>query len=159
MLGLRNIAHLARTYTEEMRAVIDRDDHSFPLAIAVINVSAFLINMVHGDGRLADSLFSRVGSAAEALHLYDELLAVIFREFEAFHRTSVQAFIAAGGNPALAVMEFNSIRGRFFDQLKTDMTQTGLLGHVERAHHNTTAARGAPTSRPLVPEGQLLDLS
>jgi len=39
----------------------------------------------------------------------------------------VRAFIDAGGNPALAVMEFNSIRTRFFEQLKAEVSLLGLL--------------------------------
>eukprot|EP00911_Craspedida_sp_UC1_P002461 UC1_evm4s1831 len=157
ILGLRNMLYMARAYPDDVRGVLAREDHSFPFSLAVINVSAFLSLEVAEDARLADALFTGVESGEQALALYDELLALVFREFERNHRESIAEFVRRGGNPALAVMEYNGIWKRYLERLRTNMPSFVRL--AQRARSNARAAeQHAKPTKAKVPEGNLIDL-
>ena len=112
-LGLRNMVYFAKMHTEFARSMIATHESTLPYAISVINISAHLLSLVSANaGRLGNALFEFVQTSSEALALFDSLFCLVFQEFVSFHREAISAFIAAGGNPALAVMQFNPIRAK-----------------------------------------------
>eukprot|EP00047_Mylnosiga_fluctuans_P018696 m.74024 g.74024 ORF g.74024 m.74024 type:complete len:339 (+) comp7752_c0_seq1:15-1031(+) len=133
-LGLRNMLHFARQHKEHALGMITDRDNVLPFAIAVINISAHLLILLNTHaGRLGNSLFEFTTTSDEALALFDSLFSLVFIEFMDFHRHAIHAFVASGGNAALAVMQFNPIRAKFFDTLSRQISDGSFMtSYVEQ---------------------------
>lgn len=117
-LGLRNMLYYSKNFQDSAKEMVASHDATLPFAIAVINISAHLLSLLSTHaGRLGNSLFEFVQSSAEALALFDMLFSLVFEEFVEFHQRAISAFVASGGNPALAIMQFNPIRAKVFYDL------------------------------------------
>lgn len=117
-LGLRNMVYYSKNFRDSAKEMVSSHDATLPFAIAVINISAHLLALLSTHaGRLGNSLFEFVQSSSEALALFDMLFSLVFEEFVEFHQRAISAFVASGGNPALAIMQFNPIRARVCSQV------------------------------------------
>eukprot|EP00050_Salpingoeca_kvevrii_P007727 m.298154 g.298154 ORF g.298154 m.298154 type:complete len:358 (+) comp13794_c0_seq1:112-1185(+) len=163
-LGLRNLLHVVRSDPARAREIAARDGLAFPFAIAVINVSSELLRTLAANPAVANRLFEGITSGDHALDVYDQLFSLVFLEFERFHADALHAFLNAGGNPAFAVMEFNNIRQRYFDTLRSQM-RSGEFGtaFVRPARHRAASDRPDEATEasesPATREGMLVDLS
>ena len=63
---------------------------------------------------LANSLFPGNGESVELV--FAELFCEEWIEFDAFYVGEIQAYLSAGEEPALAVMQFNVIKQRFYQR-------------------------------------------
>ena len=76
-----------------------------------------------------------------------QLFNLVFLEFETFYTGCIDAFLAGGGRPEFAVMEFNAIRKRYVDEL----TARVHAGQFDEAF--ASQARG-PAASPLAGAGR-----
>lgn len=112
-LGLRNMIFFAKNHPEKAKSMTGPHEGILPFAIAVINISAHLLILLNTHaGRLGNDLFEFVQASSEALVLFDNLFSLVFLEFVDFHNRAIASFVASGGNPVLAVMQFNPIRAK-----------------------------------------------
>ena len=90
----------------------------FPWALAAIDISAQMTALVRKyPGKIGNALFAEMTTSEDVLRTFDELFGLVFLEFEEFYSTCIAAYLQGGGNPALSIFEYNTIRQRFFDEL------------------------------------------
>lgn len=121
LLGLHNLLYLTQNYTEQTRAMLQKEHSSgFPLALAAINISAFLTQLLQKNaGLIGNPLFEGDSTAVfRVTSIFNELFSLIFLDFEQEYSASVSAYLANGGNPAFIIMQFNPIRETFFKTLE-----------------------------------------
>lgn len=150
MLGLHNFLYLATKETESTRNMLNAAHGGFPLGIAVINISAFLKQLIQKhNGLIGNSLFRGVSSSVDVLKIYNELFVLIFISFEAHYDKSIREYIASGGNPAFTIMQFNPIREKFFTNLESKVGDgTFQQVFIDQAR---TRAEESGVSSPLIP--------
>jgi len=121
LLGLHNLLYLAQNYTEQTRGMLQKEHAGgFPLALAAINISAFLTQLLRKNGGLiGNPLFANDSSSVfRVTSIFNELFSLIFLDFEADYSASVAKYLATGGNPAFIIMQFNPIRESYFKALE-----------------------------------------
>lgn len=164
VLGLRNLLYFARAHQGVATRIVAHS-RGFPFAIAAINISASTLKMLKSHNHLANEFFGGVESGELALHVFDQLFALIFIEYEMFHRQSIEHFLANGGHPELAVMQFNEISRKFFQTLESEMlARGGSLQYRDKCDFQEpetpflATVHGSPSPSSTVPEGNLIDL-
>lgn len=89
-----------------------------------------------------------VGRACDPLSVFNQLFTSIFLEFEEFYAQQVKEYLAAGGNPAFVIMQFNPIKAKF-NTLVEQRIITGSLQQEEirRAVRAAAAHSSEPSSK------------
>eukprot|EP00039_Didymoeca_costata_P016442 m.296747 g.296747 ORF g.296747 m.296747 type:complete len:335 (+) comp16393_c7_seq1:415-1419(+) len=124
LLGLQNFLFMARTENQRTKDMLLRPHGGFPLAIAVINISAFLKQLLKKyDGHIGNSLFDGVSNSTDVLAIFDELFIMIFINFEEVYSNSISKYLAQGGKPEFTIMQFNPIREEYFKSLEAKVAK------------------------------------
>jgi len=143
MLGLRCLHYIAQNYKETAKAILadqDRDrvqgPSGFPLALAAISVADALVRLLEAHPLTANAVFGlRSAGSGEPMGAFLELFGLVFTSFARHHHDAIEAFIALGGAPQLAVMQYNSIHSGFF----AGLGQRGNLAREWKTGGHATA--------------------
>lgn len=107
-LGLQNLVYFAQFYTAYAVSMVRAQDTTFPFAIAGINVTMKLLNLLHQEPEVLRALLLRTQDCEnDALKSFNECFSCVF---VAFHRYYVAR------RPA-NLLEFNRLCGEFFASL------------------------------------------
>mmetsp|Transcript_4498 Transcript_4498/g.11489 ORF Transcript_4498/g.11489 Transcript_4498/m.11489 type:complete len:299 (-) Transcript_4498:267-1163(-) len=140
LLGLQNILFLARAHKEDCLRMLEQHSAGFPFALAVINISSFLMDVLGKyPGAVGNWLFvpPAPGVVCDPVAVFNHLFAGVFLEFEHFYAAQIREYMGAGGNPAFVIMQFNPIREKFASRLEqavgTGTFQTTSVAAAVRA--------------------------
>jgi hypothetical protein len=116
VLSLKNLVFFARHFPKEAAAILRApgSPNTYPFAAAGINLTSHLLHLLKQHPELLNTLFP--GNGEDVLGVFSELFCEEWIAFDDFYQLQVAAFLKSGGEPALAIMEFNRIRTLFFDQ-------------------------------------------
>ena len=138
LLGLVNLVYFARHFTDDALEILERPHSGFPLAIAAINVSAKLTEMLaKHPGEVGNRLFGGSASSAEMESRFNELFAMVFANFEQFYSDRITAYLNAGGNPAFTIMQYNPIQKEYFETV----LKAVQLGEFDAKYSNPALSR------------------
>jgi len=145
LLGLHNLLHFCQEHTDQARDMLLRPHGGFPLALAAINISAFLTGMVNKHaGLIGNALFEQTTSSFEILGVFNELFCLVFLHFEEAYSAAITKYLSTGGNPAFTIMQFNPIREKFMADLELQVAE----GKFDEVFVDTAKTR----SQELVPK-------
>lgn len=140
LLGLTNILFLAQSHPNECLRMIQQHSVGFPFSIAVINISLYLIQLLEKyPGAVSNWLFvdPSPGTPCDPVTVFNHLFVRVFRDFEAFYAKEVKEYLAAGGNPAFVIMQFNPIKDKFNEVVEAEVAagsfQTTQVAEAVRA--------------------------
>eukprot|EP00038_Savillea_parva_P009587 m.184554 g.184554 ORF g.184554 m.184554 type:complete len:285 (+) comp16169_c0_seq1:50-904(+) len=140
LLGLQNILFVVRNHTEACRRMVQQHSAGFPFAIAVINISLYLTQLINKyPGAVGNWLFvdPAPGNPCNPLAVFNELFARVFLDFERYYDQAVKDYLAAGGNPGFVIMQFNPIKDKFNEVLERDIEsgtfQTTMVAQAVQA--------------------------
>ena len=165
LLGLDVLHHFSGEYVETVRAICDVENtdarpNSFPLALATISVVDALVKYLEAHPFTANVIFrgcdSEMQEPEQACQVFYELFGRVFTSFARHHREAIEAFVARGGVPEMAVMQYNSIHRGFFDQMATSgkLAEEWQRDHVRCARPGYKCQQFSPhLSHQLQPYG------
>lgn len=137
MLGLLNLLHFCKNYQPEAQDMLHRPHGGFPLALAAINISAKLTQLLTTHpGEMGNRLFAGTNSSDEQEGRFDELFSLVFINFESFYSDSIAEYLKHS-NPAFTIMQFNPIMEKYFKVL----TETILVGDFETKYTSVALRR------------------
>jgi len=154
LLGLHNLLYLAQNYTEQSRTMLEKEHGGFPLALASINISAFLTQLVKKNGGLiGNPLFVDEGlDVFRVTSIFSEFFSLIFLDFESQYSKEVASYLGNGGNPAFVIMQFNPIREKFFKELEakvgTASFDENFIAQAKERSKEAVAKRAVDTEEP-----------
>eukprot|EP00053_Salpingoeca_punica_P026433 m.20542 g.20542 ORF g.20542 m.20542 type:complete len:324 (+) comp8740_c0_seq1:196-1167(+) len=148
VLSLKNIVYFARHFPEDVARVMRpaNDPFAYPFAAAGINLTAHLFQLLKEHTELLSMIFP--GEGEDVLGIFAELFCEEWIAFDDYYQLQIKAYLKAGNEPCMAIMEFNRIRTQFFTAQLGVWTRRLKLkdGHVGSILRRRNIARTQMTS-------------